>query len=548
MKKEKWFIALSVFLLVLQGCSEDNVDENPKVNGKDVKNLSLGEGMIRSGDVMASTKKVLMSESDVSVEKTVVDDLEGVYIKKTRVYKTGLVYTEHLLFDPINSYLYPGLVFVGNSIATGEYIPVPNQNLSPITITTSLTPETPGTGEVAKRIENIRYSSYIDALKDWRAQQVKPTGASTEYEVLEFNSEREFQGKLGIGFTEGSTGIGGKIELGGGFMRKKNHVLVKFVQKLFSTSMDIPEGGQILQEVNLDDLKHTMPVYISDMFYGRMAFAVISSNASLTKLKAALSLIFPSANPNIDVAAEYSSILEDADVKAICIGGASNQHGYLVSEGWKGLKKFLSEEIEVSSAVPVSFILKYADDNSIARVLSSQEVPVLESYFIPNSTAVNFGFRAEGLKAKAGVDKKMQVYGKSVFGLTDNSSLHFADEQKEVVLIDVPKKNYVAVPSTGDFTEIESLSEDVESTILRTEGMNMEAFLEQKVRFTTQLNKTDVYGNMTGASLGNTSSEITLKDLIFYAEHGNLEIKVKANRLIDHNAALKFRFTYKMQK
>lgn len=544
MKKTKLIFILSILFLVLQGCSENSIDENPVDVKEDLKNLSLGEGMLRLGEKV-ETRKTLVREGEVLIgAPTMVDNIEGVFIKKTRIYKSGLVYTEHLLFDPINSYLYPGLVFVGNSIATGEYIPVPNQKLNPITITTSLTPAF-STGEsIAKRVDNMRYSKYIDVLKEWRILDVKASGASTEYEVLDFNSEKGFNGHLGVGFVEPNSGIRGQIDLDGEAMKKKNHVLVKFVQKLFSTSMDIPENGQILQEVNSKDLNYTMPVYISDIFYGRMAFAVISSDSNLAKLKAAINLSL--LDPKAEISGEYSDVLEKSDVKAIFIGGTPTQHGYIVEEGWNGMKKFIAGDIEASSATPVSFILKYVDDNSIARVLTTEEFPVLESYFIPKSSAIGLTFRAVGLDAKSGIEKKIRAYGRSTLSLPENSPLSFRNDKKEFVLLDIDKKNYVEVNKSGaaDFTKIEASSSDVECMIIRPAGMSMKEFLEQKVRITTEFNKTDAYGNISGGSLGNSSLEISLKDLVFFAKHNVLDIDLKAKRLIENSATLRFRLNY----
>lgn len=526
--KKIFILLLSVgtlFLLFgLQGCSEDIPQSQPN----SLDNLKLGKGMIRT-DFQAGTTPVLLSQTTAAI-----DSLDGVFIKRTRMFEAGVAYDEHLIFNPINSYLYPGHVFVGNTISTGEYLPVKDQVINTVKIAPDLTPLRASV-DFVKQYDDIRYTDYMLALQEWRSQDFRKPAASSSFSVDEVHSRIELglKGDFNFSFQGGSVGISPDFN----FTQDKVHVLVKMVQKIFSVGMDIPKGG-ILKSVNVADLNGVVPVYISDIYYGRLIYAVFASTSTAADLRAAIKASFQGGGGTLNL--KYKEILEKSDIQAILIGGDATAHAQVLN-GWDALKKALQRNVEVSTAAPISFSLRYADDNSAARTHYTGKYPILESYFIPNCESITFTFRASHLLGVNSDSKDVRMHG--------NCTLTTPTGEK-VTLFNRNSNQYIVTKTEDGFQYIGDLTSKVEVTVKKPAGMSMKDFLEkQKVKIDTHLmHNIGGLGLVNGANLGSASNELTLEDLIFQAENGSISLGTRANRLRDFRGALRFELSYKTNK
>lgn len=520
------FLSLgALFLLGLQGCSEDI----PNGQGaQSLDGMKLGKGMVRS-EFRANTTPVMLSQTAKAI-----DSLDGVFIQRTRMYQAGIAYDQHLLFNPMNSYLYPGHVFVGNTISTGEYLPVKNQEINKIKITPDFTPVRPST-DFAKEYEDIRYTDYMQALQQWRSQDVRTPAASSTYSIDEVHSRIELglKGNFNFNFQGGSVGVAPDFN----FTQDKVHVLARMVQKIFSVGMDIPKGG-ILKSVNVADLNGVVPVYVSDIYYGRMVYAVFSSTSTMADLRAAIKASFKGGGGTLNL--KYKEILEKSDIQGVMIGGDATGHSQILN-GWASLKKALARPFEISTAAPISFSMRYADDDSAAKTHYTDKYPVMESFFIPKSKSITFTFRTSHILGANASSKDVRMHGSSI--LTTPSG-------EKITLFNRNANQYIKASTEKGFEPITDLTTKVEFTVDVPAGMSMKDFLEkQKVKITTHLmHNIGGLGLLNGADLGTSVDEITLEDLVFLAEDGTMVVSTRANRLRDFTGALRFELTYRCNK
>ena len=225
-----------------------------------------------------------------------------------------------------------------------------------------------------------------------------PLAATTVYEINELSSSTEIGAELGVGYQKED--LIAKLNLSTSHQKMKTHVLVKAIQKVFSIAVDIPDGF-ILKTANVEDMDGVMPVYVSEVFYGRMGFAVISSQHEYHDVVAALNLNVPTENIDINLQTKYKEILDASVSKSRIIGGTSQEHGYGMSMGWEGFKKSLSSPLTASSAKPVAYTLRYVHDNSVARVVLTSDFVRNESYFVPDMDELVLRFTPRTLRAKS---------------------------------------------------------------------------------------------------------------------------------------------------
>lgn len=528
---QRWLPFIAVLLLL--SCSRNQVaPDEPEVAPTDLSQLSLAPDMLRGGDAIAPPEPIGEPGEGGEIVPTVRDGLKGVIISRSSMYSAGVVYNEYLLFNPMSNLIYPGNVLVGNSINNGRYLPVRGQKIGEVTWSSpDMVPLNPQEMRFVKTVNEPRFSDYASTMQEWRGTPQLPTSAVTTFEMTEVKDLREFSAKLGMGFESENAKAGIVFEGKRGLLR--THILVKFVQKLYSVSMDIPNRQHLLS-ASPNALGGVMPVYISDVFYGRMGYALISSDHDYREVLAALEIMVPKFH--FELSAKYKKILDETFTQYVFTGGKSGDHGLSVKEGWEGFKEGMSTELLPSEAVPVAITLRYADDNSVARVVQSGQYPVTESYFVKDCDEITFSLRPAQLKANAGTKDDLQVWGHTV--LTVPRELSTTGESTDYRLVWIPMSKYIKLDKQKQ-SGLPS-AENTTITIKRPEGMSMQDFLNQRVYIDTHFYNTNAAGTITGDDLGESKYSIRLQDLLFNAVHHSLTVTTRKNASRDYSATVLF--------
>ncbi|MCI6154128.1 MAG: thiol-activated cytolysin family protein [Bacteroidales bacterium] len=526
--------AAASLMAAFTACTSSPVQNDQAFSEAELAGLPYGSGMLRDNGTPPPEDPVDAEPVD-NIESTIQDGINGIMISKTTLMKAGAAYSEHMLFNPYSNVVYPGNVLIGNNIDNGEYKHVRNVEVNPITITASLTSETPGF--YSRTVERMKYSEYLNVLNDWRQRDFKDPGVETTLENIEITNEKDASFKAGASFQAEAVKIAASMD--GEHKRLKTHVLCKFVQKVFSVSMDDPEGG-LIRTANMAAFQGVQPVYISDVSYGRMAYILVSSNRSSDDVKAALNVMVPAANLGVEADAKYRSLLSDARVTATFIGGSAAQHGQILTNGWEGVKASLAAPMSVSTTMPIAFTLRYVHDNSIAKVLLMGEYPKTISHFVADCKSVNLGIHITDIKARAGLLKNKNVYGKAIMELPNG---------EKVTLMDTDPKHHFVIDKDDEFVNISSMTTPVSVRIDRAKNMSMKDFLQQKVVITTEFYNTGAFGIVKGSSVGGQRMEYTLYDLFFNSLEGqSVDMSMRANRLLEYSCTVRFKPTVTTNK
>jgi hypothetical protein len=174
-----------------------------------------------------------------------------------------------------------------------------------------------------------------------------------------------------------------------------------FIQKMFTVSMGLPQrpGDLFSQEftqallneqVNMGRIgPNNLPVYVSNIVYGRMMTLTMTSTFSETQMKAALSASYQ--NISGELSAEHQNTLSNSTIKLVTIGGDAQTALNFLRTGRLG--EFFRTDAPLTTAVPISYTLRSLVDNSIAKVSKTVEYNMVEN--APISEGLRF-FKNQG--------------------------------------------------------------------------------------------------------------------------------------------------------
>lgn len=322
------------------------------------------------------------------------------YIEKEIEYDIAAAFKDNIILDPSHNSIYPGAVLVGSSIDNGSYREITNGSKREAQISFSLQ----GVKDKEKGGKaGITSGSIIPSLAEYRklhnevlSQHISyHASAHSSYEEKEITDEESFntQFKLGVGFA--AAGIKSKIAAGFKFQKgeKRHRHLITFVETFYTVDVD-QENVPLMLDIPRDVVGERMPVYVSSVSYGRIAYLTIESAKTWDELKPSVDVVLKKGTTNLvdaDINAAIKNLNDRTDITINIIGG-SNQavtdlkefHKYIVSGGF-------------SSGNPgqiIKYQLRFLDDNAPAHIKYGGSYKTIERTEIP----------AEGYEISAAID------------------------------------------------------------------------------------------------------------------------------------------------
>ena len=309
------------------------------------------------------------------------------YVEKEVVHDISAAFDDTLLLDPSQNSIYPGSVLRGDSLDKESYQAITEGNKRKAIISFDLQgvkgkDGKPGitSGEI---IPNL--ATYRDLRNKILSQSITyHASANLSYEEIEIINEKslETQLKLGIGF--GAAGI--KSKIAGGFKFKsgeqKERRLIKFVETFYTVDVN-QEAAPLMINIPRQAVGNRMPVYVSSVSYGRIAYLTIESDQKKSELKANLEAVFKATatnNGNVDIDAAIKKLEHGTTVTINIIGGGSEAVTDL-----KQFQKYIVKE-GFSSKNPghiIKYQLRFLDDNAIAYTKYSERYKTVECMEIP---------------------------------------------------------------------------------------------------------------------------------------------------------------------
>jgi thiol-activated cytolysin len=353
------------FMLMLFACSSD--DPDPEVIKKEfdeaVKALTY-----------LDQESELTTPHELETEEEESRDGESEYECSVTRYKASPGFSELFLLDPTSDVIYPGALIKGESVTTGEYIPI-IADRAPITISISL--ENIG-GTPKADVENPTLSSVRAAIVDILNSNVNGnTPAKISFEIQEVHSSEQLKLAIGANYSNSFASVSGSFDFNKEEVRSR--VIVKFLQVYYSLDIDTPRNPSDLFQAppDLSDLGSVSPMYIATVTYGRMVLFSAESSKSTTEVKAALNAAFNAGvhEGDISISTEYQKVIEETNIKALVLGG-SGSSGSKVVNGIEGLKEYISEGGDYSKdspGAPLSYKMRYLKDNAVGKVILTTE-------------------------------------------------------------------------------------------------------------------------------------------------------------------------------
>jgi thiol-activated cytolysin len=295
-------------------------------------------------------------------------------------YKAAPGFDELLALDPSSDVIFPGAMLEGNSIPTGEYIPI-NVDRAPITLSISLQNLS---GSPIIEIQDPKLSTVREGIKSILDQDVvSATPAKINFEITEVYSQEHLSIALGANYRAAGNSVQSSFDFNSS--QYNNKFVLKYLQVYYTIDMDSPTNpSDLFKNIpDVSELGATAPVYVSSIAYGRMVLYTIETNRSKSEVNAAFNATFNSGGA--DVEGSYKSVIEESNIKALVIGGSGASASQSI-QGPNQVYNYITEGGDYSKdspGAPLSYKLRFIKKGTpVARVVLSSEYNVRTCEFV----------------------------------------------------------------------------------------------------------------------------------------------------------------------
>lgn len=364
--KFSMFFTLFITLLLAISCNKETVGPSPE--DTTVFNNGLGGlgPFIQEEEIPEPVVLGTTSPAQDQADPT----LECYYTN----YKVAPGFDEMLALDPTTDVIYPGAMLLGESIPTGEYIPI-TADRTPITLSISLQNLS---GSPVVVIEDPKLSTVRAGVKSILDQEVtSATPAKLSFEISEVYSEQHLKVALGANYRSAGNSVSAAFNFSQSTY--SNKFLIKYIQTYYTIDMDAPAGPSDLFESlpEISTFGSASPVYVASIAYGRMVLYTVETNRSFTEVNAAFSAAFASGDGSI--ATQYQQTIASSNIKAVVIGGSAATAAQIIN-GPAEVYNYIAEGgnySKESPGAPLSYKLRYLKAGTpIARVVLASEYAV----------------------------------------------------------------------------------------------------------------------------------------------------------------------------
>lgn len=365
-----------------QGNGQNNNGGNPPANGGNggANPPPQGEityqGMQISNTLSRTPQELqerIIAETETGVSTPALNG-HGIpvkYIEKEVRYDISAAFGDNLLLDPAHYSIYPGAVLAGDSIDDGTYREITQGNKRKAVISFSLQGVKDKNGKPGITAGEIvpNLAAYRGLHNEILSQKISyNASAHSSYEEKAVKSEESFDVnfKVGVGFS--AAGI--KTKIASGFKFKsgdhKHRHLIKFVETFYTVDVN-QETAPLMTDIPRTVLGDRMPVYVSSVSYGRIAYLSIETDKEWDEIKPHLETVLK-ASPNsaeFEVSNAIKKLKENTSITINIIGGGAEAvttlaqfRNYIVKGGF-------------ASGNPgqiIKYKLRFLDDNATAHI------------------------------------------------------------------------------------------------------------------------------------------------------------------------------------
>jgi len=323
------------------------------------------------------------------VEK--VDDDGNVYTEENVTYSCqAQPYTltdnpeQIAMYSPDREILYAGGLIQGKSHrdGLGSLLGLPISERAPINVSI------PGLANddnfrTVERPNQANVDQAIGSMIGGATASGLATPSSISFKMETYHSER--QSALQMGLSGNYLGFEGSASGSIDRNQSETTITAQFYQKMYEVVVESPQSpgdffgdefteARLQQQVNQGRIgPDNLPVYVSNIVYGRMMMFSLTSTASESDIRATMQAGYNSIGGSVEanMSAKQQSILSESKIKITSIGGDDKATLDMIQSGdWS---QYFTEEAPLSSASPMSYTFRNLGDGSIASVSETTE-------------------------------------------------------------------------------------------------------------------------------------------------------------------------------
>ena len=372
--QNRLFRFLSIFLLsiIVGACSKDEMTDGGPVSGKNANDFNALMASLPTFDQPEE-----IPEPELLDEEPAARDEEDPSLEcYSTFYRHAPGFNDMLALDPSTDVIFPGAILKGESIPTGEYVPIVADR-APITLSASLTNIS---GSPVVEITDPKLSTVREGVKSILDQEVTgATPARINFEIAQVYTKEQLNLAIGANYRSAATKVSASFDFEKSVYKYK--YVLKYFQVYYTMDMDPPQNPSdlFISTPDLTALGSTSPVYVATVTYGRMIIYTIESSYTKTEIDAAFSASFGSSDGSIEAA--YEKVINESSIKALVIGGSGSDAAQVVN-GPVDVYNYISQGgnySQDSPGAPLSYKLRYLKQGTpVARVVLSSEYAVRE--------------------------------------------------------------------------------------------------------------------------------------------------------------------------
>ncbi len=365
--------------IFMSNCKKSDEEDQPAPNNVNEYIVSLP-----SWDNFCPTK----ADSDETFDPSLEFDCATKIVQTTTPCSITRTPAEIVTYDPGSEILYLGSLIQGDGYigGLGSIKSLPIYQRAPLSISISFQ-----MANNSRVVENPDLTSVKEAIGDLveTAQNAgHVSGSSIYFDKRTCYSVEQTALALGLSFKYMASSA--RIQLQYQSTSETSTVSAYFVQKMYTVSMGIPQrpgdlfSSEFTQEllneqINLGRIGPTnLPVYVSNIVYGRMMMLTMTSTYNETEMKAALEASYNGIGGN--VSAEHLAILQSSQIKLVTIGGEQTAALNYLKTGQLG--EFFKDDAPLTTAVPISYTLRNLGDNDVAKVSETSAYDMVQNEII----------------------------------------------------------------------------------------------------------------------------------------------------------------------
>jgi len=342
------------------------------------------------------------------------------YVCTKTPYSLATNPTEVITMSGALGLLVPGKLLQGAPHRDGELRTLPIAERAPVRLTISLNNVE---GDAFRLVDYPSEGTLKTAVNELiQAAETSTFEAGTSVSFQKATSYSFDQAALGMGLSVRYMGSSVEGSLQSKTSAEKLTITASFVQNAFTIGVDTPPSmaGWFSDELTDDRLAtytsgaspamgpDNLPIYVSDVTYGRIIMVTITSTGSESDIKASLDATYNGGfwGGELSLTAERKSILKESEISIQQLGGPTEgafklanvllQDSGEAGPGDFGLAEFFAEDVSLTTYVPISYTLRNLSDNSIAGVGETSNYTLTECEPITQTILSDFEADKDG--------------------------------------------------------------------------------------------------------------------------------------------------------